>query len=224
MSEEQIGTPGSNADNSVNGNRFLAAKDKLCPFCQQSFTSSSLGRHLDLYIKEKNPKPPDGIHEVERIKKLRGGITRRTPRNSTSNTKREGSTPGGTPGAQDGRSPQNERSMLGNGSPPVRGDGPGGIPDMMGGGKPIYYLNSHPWEATGVINNIPSSRKEAARAQEAAERDRAPKLEGRERSVSRQMLAKTTFEQKQKITEAMDNAKAAELALREIMGSIRSAK
>ncbi|KAJ4152029.1 hypothetical protein NW765_013561 [Fusarium oxysporum] len=34
-----------------------APKDKNCPFCGQAFTSSSLGRHLDLYIKEKNPNP-----------------------------------------------------------------------------------------------------------------------------------------------------------------------
>jgi hypothetical protein len=34
------------------------------------------------------------------------------------------------------------------------------------------------------------------------------------------MLAKTTFEQKQKLIDALDNAKAAELALRELLGSI----
>jgi hypothetical protein len=38
------------------------------------------------------------------------------------------------------------------------------------------------------------------------------------------MLAKTTFEQKQKMIDALDNAKAAELALRELLGSIRAAK
>jgi hypothetical protein len=34
------------------------------------------------------------------------------------------------------------------------------------------------------------------------------------------MLAKTTFEQKQKLIDALDNAKAAELALRELLGFI----
>lgn len=57
-----------------------APKDKNCPYCGQAFTSSSLGRHLDLYIKEKNPKAPDGIHDVDEIRKIRGGITRRQPR------------------------------------------------------------------------------------------------------------------------------------------------
>src|SRR5512140_2545728 len=57
-----------------------AAKDRNCPYCQQAFTSSSLGRHLDLYIKDKNPKPPDGIHNVDEIRKIRGGVTRRQAR------------------------------------------------------------------------------------------------------------------------------------------------
>ena len=57
-------------------------KDRSCPFCRQAFTSSSLGRHLDLYIKPKNPKPPDGVHDVIEIRKIRGGITRRQPRSN----------------------------------------------------------------------------------------------------------------------------------------------
>ncbi|KAG9577909.1 hypothetical protein KCV04_g23778, partial [Aureobasidium melanogenum] len=79
-------------DHSVNGSQngldstmdssTKAPKDRNCPFCNQAFTSSSLGRHLDLYIKPKNPKPADGIHDVEKIKVMRGGITRRQPRNS----------------------------------------------------------------------------------------------------------------------------------------------
>src|SRR5213083_1093542 len=83
-----------------------APKDKNCPYCQQAFTSSSLGRHLDLYIKEKNPKPPDGIHDVEAIRKLRGNITRRQPRNSLA--RRDASTPAGTPSAASKKSPASE--------------------------------------------------------------------------------------------------------------------
>lgn len=60
-----------------------APKDRCCPYCGQSFTSSSLGRHLDLYIKDKNPKAPDGLHNVDEIRKLRGSITRRQPRRGT---------------------------------------------------------------------------------------------------------------------------------------------
>lgn len=77
-------------------NMTKAPKDKNCPFCGQAFTSSSLGRHLDLYIKDKNPKPSDGIHNVDEIRKLRGSITRRQPRGSS---RRDTSTPRGTPNA-----------------------------------------------------------------------------------------------------------------------------
>ena len=39
-------------DNSLDSST-KAPKDRSCPFCNQAFTSSSLGRHLDLYIKPK---------------------------------------------------------------------------------------------------------------------------------------------------------------------------
>lgn len=57
--------------------KSLAVKDKECQYCHQYFTSSSLGRHLDQFISKKKP---DGIHDVDEIKKLRAGITRRTAR------------------------------------------------------------------------------------------------------------------------------------------------
>lgn len=60
-------------------NKGPAQKDKECQYCHQKFTSSSLGRHLDQYIKKKKP---DGIHNVDEIRRLRGSITRRTARNS----------------------------------------------------------------------------------------------------------------------------------------------
>ncbi|KAH7346308.1 hypothetical protein BKA65DRAFT_274538 [Rhexocercosporidium sp. MPI-PUGE-AT-0058] len=218
---EQMGTPGSTADLSVNGSKLGAPKDKACPFCHQQFTSSSLGRHLDLYIKEKNPKPADGIHDVVEIRKLRGGITRRQPRNSTS--RREDSTPAGTPVAQDSRSPRPESDGQGNRSPSLRrDDGAGDAVNFKG--KPNSFINKGTWENTGVMNNIPPPRTSDSRSWDGEERDTNRRLEPRSRSVSKQMLAKTTFEQKQKMLDALDNAKAAELALRELMGSIRAAK
>jgi hypothetical protein len=216
-----MGTPGSTADTSINGGSKggSAPKDKACPFCQQQFTSSSLGRHLDLYIKEKNPKPADGIHNVDEIRKMRGGITRRQPRNSTS--RREGSTPAGTPGAHDRRSPRPE-STRGDRSPSARREDIGSS-NLMYSGKPRMVLNKATWEATGVMNNIPAVRNSDSRSWDGEDRDgRRP--DGRNRSVSKQVLAKTTFDQKQKMMEALDNAKAAELALRELLGSIRAAK
>jgi hypothetical protein len=218
---EQMGTPGSTADTSVNGGKTSAPKDKACPFCHQQFTSSSLGRHLDLYIKEKNPKSADGIHDVDEIRKLRGGITRRQPRNSTS--RREDSTPAGTPNTQDRRSPPPE-SANGNRSPSLRRDD-GGLSERAGHvTKPTFMVNKASWESTGVMNVIPPVRNgDSVRSWDNDERDGGRK-EGRNRAVSKQVLAKTTFEQKQKMIEALDNAKAAELALRELFGSIRAAK
>ena len=214
---EQMGTPGSNADTSVNEGKTGASKDKACPFCHQAFTSSSLGRHLDLYIKEKNPKPADGIHDVDEIRKLRGGITRRQPRNSTS--RRDDSTPAGTPGAQERRSPAPESEVGGKRPPNLRRES--GTGDAYRHG----YVNQASWEATGVMNSIPMTRNGgSAQAWDPEEREGLRRQEGRSRSVSKQMLAKTTFEQKQKMIEALDNAKAAELALRELLGSVRAAK
>ncbi|KAL2069472.1 hypothetical protein VTL71DRAFT_14151 [Oculimacula yallundae] len=219
---EQMGTPGSNADLSVNGSKLGAPKDKACPFCHQQFTSSSLGRHLDLYIKEKNPKPADGIHDVIEIRKLRGGITRRQPRNSTS--RREDSTPAGTPVAMERRSPQPEDGDGGR-SPSLRRDEAAAGGDGVNfTGKPSFFINKGTWESTGVMNNIPPPRTSDSRSWDGEERDTSRRLEPRSRSVSKQMLAKTTFEQKQKMMDALDNAKASELALRELMGSIRAAK
>jgi hypothetical protein len=61
-----------------------ALKDRKCTFCRQTFTSSALGRHLDLYIRSKNPAKPDGIHLVDKILELRGGIKRRQAKSRVS--------------------------------------------------------------------------------------------------------------------------------------------
>lgn len=76
-----------------------------------------------------------------------------------------------------------------------------------------------------MMNNIPMTRNGGSvQSWDGEDRDGIRRPEGRNRSVSKQTLAKTTFEQKQKMIEALDNAKAAELALRELMGSLRAAK
>ena len=218
---EQMGTPGSNADTSINGGRPGAPKDKSCPFCHQAFTSSSLGRHLDLYIKEKNPKPADGIHVVDEIRKLRQKITRRQPRVSIS--RREGSMSAETPGDRERRrSPPPEYGMGRKRSPHSRRESD----DMFDHtGKPHFHINKLGWEATGVMNNIPMTRNGGSvQSWDGDDRDGMRRPDGRSRSVSKQVLAKTTFEQKEKMMEALDNAKAAELALRELLGSLRAAK
>jgi hypothetical protein len=219
---EQTSTPGSNADTSINGGKNGASKDRACPFCHQAFTSSSLGRHLDLYIKEKNPKLPDGVHNVDEIRKMRGGITRRQPRSSTS--RREDSTPTGTPGIQERRSPPPDSEIRGNESPGLRREYSNS--ESLGNyGRKIELGHKRTgWEATGVINNIPTPKNVGPQTWDGDDRDLGRRYEGRNRSVSKQVLAKSTFEQKQRLVDALDSAKAAELALRELLGSIRAAK
>lgn len=84
-------------------------------------------------------------------------------------------------------------------------------------GKVKTSLNTATWHSTGVINNIPLvNQRNDLNSVDGSDRDG-------KRFQSRHMLAKSTFDQKQKMVEALDNARAAELALREILGSIRAA-
>jgi hypothetical protein len=192
--------------------KLSAPKDKSCPYCLQSFTSSSLGRHLDLYIKEKNPKPPDGVHDVEAIRKLRGGITRRQPRCSVGG--RQSSTPTGTPRPVAKREPSSqENESIAAASIPK--DGTYAVDSTL---SKFPFLPS--WEATGVMNEIPprGSWDAAAGQQDPVRRP------GMQRTVSKQAAQKAQFDVKQKLVDAMDTARAAELALRELLGSWRAAK
>ncbi|KAI0011456.1 hypothetical protein F4779DRAFT_572779 [Xylariaceae sp. FL0662B] len=191
-----------------------APKDRNCPYCGQAFTSSSLGRHLDLYIKEKNPKAPDGIHDVNAIRKMRGSITRRQPRGSLA--RRDTSTPG-TPTTSSRQSPGPDSGVKHPGLP-----------------REGQYVVDHQtpkfpflptWEATGVINDIPSrneelrgSREEGAGAGlDLSRRSSMPRAPSR-------VMQKTQLDARQKLADAMDTARAAELALRELLSSWRAAK
>ena len=189
-----------------------APKDKNCPYCGQAFTSSSLGRHLDLYIKDKNPKPSDGIHDVDAIKKLRGGITRRQARGSLGG-RRDGSTPTGTPkpGSKRESMVQDSDGYL---SPALPKDG--FAVDSTFRNQPPFQPT---WEATGVMNDLP--RKGNWEAEATQEQNKRP---GMQRTVSKQTIQKAQFDVKQKLADAMDTARAAELALRELVSSWRAAK
>ncbi|KAL9094870.1 MAG: hypothetical protein Q9165_002819 [Trypethelium subeluteriae] len=186
-------TPGSNADS--NTPKVSAPKDKACPYCGIHFTSSSLGRHLDLYIKEKNPKPPDGVHNVEEIRKLRGGITRRQARGSAG--KREGSTPGSA-----AKMPlydyASQMSAYDASMHTSEGRGP-------------IKINEASWQVTGVINGLPSRGSVAS-----------PGL-AREASIGRHQQLKADYEQRQRSMEEKEQARAAELALQEVLNSIKAA-
>ena len=145
--------PGSPYDQDGSGqqddaSKAAAPKDRQCPFCQTPFTSSSLGRHLDLYIKDKNPKPPDGIHDVDKIRQMRGKITRRHPKGSSAAA----------------RSAAMARNM---GHSPVSAQAPGLTESNLRSDAPFddafisqtaraNSMNRLNWQATGVINDLPA--------------------------------------------------------------------
>jgi len=208
-------TPSSNHNTrNEDGSLSKASKDKACPFCNQSFTSSSLGRHLDLYIKPKNPKPADGIHDVEKIKLIRGGITRRQPRSSLKGKNdRDDTSETQTPTASsveqrwDGKasisaatdSPSwNRRNML---------DGH----DMRASDRMKVSFNTANWQATGVINDIPSNTH--------AEQTSTPASYGNQHGEG---APNTQTESTG--PEGDEVGKAAQLALREVLDSLEAAK
>ncbi|KAI1124731.1 hypothetical protein F5Y10DRAFT_23136 [Nemania abortiva] len=200
-----------------------AVKDRNCPYCGQAFTSSSLGRHLDLYIKEKNPKPPDGVHDVDAIRKMRESITRRQPRGSLA--RRDNSNPG-TPGSSARKSPAPAPD------PVIR---PPAIPkegQFVVDHQTLCYPFQPSWEATGVINDIPPTTADhggrSGSAWEALRPRASPTRETSARQNSQRVPSraaqKMQLDTKQRLADAMDTARAAELALRELLSSIRAAK
>lgn len=184
--------------------KTTAPKDKNCPFCGQAFTSSSLGRHLDLYIKEKNPKPSDGVHDVEAIKKLRGGITRRQARGSIGPRKGStSSTRARLSAKRDVSSRDGESSTAKSGPGPRTG---GSAVDSVASIKYPPVL-PHGETAGGVIEGVSARGPGILRA-----------------AGAKQVMPKTQLELRQELADAMDTARAAELALRELLGSWRAAK
>ncbi|KAL6710111.1 hypothetical protein ACN47E_009902 [Coniothyrium glycines] len=186
-------TPQSTADS-----QLKAAKDKNCPFCGQAFTSSSLGRHLDLYIRPKNPKAPDGIHLADEIRKLRGGITRRQAKGSVSIPRRDDS--GTSTPAGKKRSVVSEDSMLVES--PDEDDEDEDAPHVS---KTRQQFKDVSW---GNGSHQPSRL--------------GAKTPDTRRDVSRQ-LQKAELDQRHKSSEEAETASAAEMALRELLRSVREA-
>jgi hypothetical protein len=111
----------------------LAAKDRKCQYCQQAFTSSSLGRHLDQFLFKKKP---DGIHDVEEIRRIRSGITRRQARTST--------------GKNEGSPERSEKKGHSDSYTTAE-------PSSKSREAPVRMMfNTPTWHATGVINDIPN--------------------------------------------------------------------
>ncbi|KAL4997974.1 hypothetical protein BDV10DRAFT_80691 [Aspergillus recurvatus] len=140
--------PGEETQTQGTSSKNQALKDRKCQYCNQAFTSSSLGRHLDQFLFKKKP---DGIHDVEEIRRIRSGITRRQARTSTGkrDTPDRGMAKGSLDSAQGGES---------GGKGPIR---------MM--------FNTPTWHATGVINDIPnpSQLQDQATSRFAASQSRA---------------------------------------------------
>ncbi len=196
-SETVVATPGSAADSggpAKTPNSGLVAKDRTCPFCHQQFTSSSLGRHLDLYIKERNPKPADDVHNVNEIRKLRGSVTRRQAR--TSSTKREGSVVSSSK-----PTPMRDRR-----SPSAPSLYPNIIQPRVGLVRTTF--NKPNWHQTGVINDLPPLAREEA-----------PSPNKRRRTSVKDDLAS-----RDDVLDERDRRRAAELALKEVLDSVRAAK
>ena len=173
-------------------------KDRECPFCKTRFTSSSLGRHLDLYIIEKNPKAPDGTHDANEIRKLRENVTRRQAR--TSSARREGSTPSSSKptSLDEHRSPSASAASL----PRTQSSG--------GAGK--TGINKIHWTGTGVINDIPSTVQNTT-----VEHDKS-------KPPPKRVSVKEGLNRKHMALEERDRARAAEYALREVLGNVKAAK
>ncbi|KAL4765826.1 uncharacterized protein BDW70DRAFT_126759 [Aspergillus foveolatus] len=121
--------PGEETQTQGTSSKNQALKDRKCQYCNQAFTSSSLGRHLDQFLFKKKP---DGIHDVEEIRRIRSGITRRQARTST------------------GKRDTPDRGMAKGSLDSAQGGEPGGK------GPIRMMFNTPTWHATGVINDIPN--------------------------------------------------------------------
>jgi hypothetical protein len=187
--------------------QLKAAKDKRCPFCGLAFTSSDLGRHLDPYIRLKNPKRADGIHLVAEIRKLRGGITRRQPKGSVSLSRRYES--GASTPVNKKRSVASEGSTTLVQSPEEDDDDDNEDcdDDELHVGRARTHFKDVRW---GNGKRQPS-------------RTLGVKTPDLRRDVSRQ-LQKADLDQRSKTGDEVEIASATEMALRELLKSVQEAK
>jgi hypothetical protein len=193
------------------------SKDKECQYCRQPFTSSSLGRHLDQFISKKKP---DGIHDVDEIRRLRGGITRRIARSGRRD--------------KDKSHDQEEKDLSAQASPAptlTRSAPPAVVlpspvqhaPDLTqyppGGGR--MYMNRLNWHSTGVITDPATLDSPTTNAAPPTPIVASPS--GTKRSFS--VYAQDLHHQSNTTSgpNAADTSRALELALREVLDSLRIA-
>ena len=201
------------------------------------FTSSSLGRHLDLYIKPQNAKPADGIHNVEEIKRVRGNVTRRQARDSLERG----------PGAGGKKSHENRSSLLATtksgstrqistsasvkeGSQPIVQPMP--LDHLTAGtdrrhaiaaGKDqvTMIINKLTWEATGVMNDLPTGNSKGNGPP--TPRKRETGTISRRTSPTRMPVQDREQQQSNALDEERNRAIAAEMALKEVLSSVQAA-
>ncbi|KAK2761813.1 hypothetical protein FQN54_001643 [Arachnomyces sp. PD_36] len=176
------------------GTKAPAVKDKNCPYCRQAFTSSSLGRHLDQYLLKKKP---DGIHDVDEIRRIRGGITRRQAR--TSSGRRESLEPSASASVSKASAEPRAAVVVNSGKP-------------AGEGYVRMMFNTPTWHTTGVINDIPSP----STPQDAYGLQRITPPQPANTIVVSDPTRQTD-------TTNPDTARALELALREVLDNVKAA-
>jgi hypothetical protein len=190
-------------DSSPAAGKIHGGKDKECQYCHQQFTSSSLGRHLDQFIFRKKP---DGIHNVEQIRRLRGGITRRAAKggaNIKGDPEGSNSTPQTTP-------PVNDDSPVGDGCVDLNATPAEGY---------IIRVNAPNWQSTGVINGLPGSTTVSPAL------DAAMSIPGKRKYSSIETAAaKDILGLRGDLGSEKDTARALELALREVLDTVQAAQ
>lgn len=224
LPETSASTPNSNSGQQ---NATKAAKDRSCPFCGQAFTSSSLGRHLDLYIKPRNPKPPDGVHDVDEIRKIRGNITRRQPRTSGRVSVDPAREDGDGAHAIFVAKPATAQSHVAEDNstvPPVNAkDNPEGM-----------TFNHANWMATGVINNIPprgpsrnnsNNNNNNNSSNERQSSGQTKRIDEMRRDNAGNKIQRPEYESESmwRLQQDAELGRAAEMALREVLGSLEAA-
>lgn len=165
-------------------------KDRKCQYCNQAFTSSSLGRHLDQFLFKKKP---DGIHDVEEIRRVRSGITRRQAR--TASSKRD--------------SP--ERVTGKRSSDALSTADPSGRPRDS---SARMMFNTPTWHATGVINDLPNP----SQTQDTPASARLATSQSRSGSMNL-----PDYGSRGASSSNPDTMRALELALREVLDNIKAA-
>ncbi|KAH8696231.1 hypothetical protein BGW36DRAFT_297343 [Talaromyces proteolyticus] len=183
------GSPAGDDGSHSGAGKAPMAKDKICQYCHQAFTSSSLGRHLDQYLFKKKP---DGIHNVDEIRRIRSSITRRQARTS------------GKRDSPDIGSGKNQVDSAGSTTHDSAGRPREG---------PRFLFNTPTWHSTGVINNIPEMV-----SQETANPTRTPAFQSRAAPSG-----PWDYSNRVAATKDADNTRALELALREVLDSIKAA-